>query len=134
VRLHSSGAHFWTPVGLQNGTSEGSGICNSLKALVGPPGFEPGTSCTPSKNRTSVTAPIIDNKALRHCRLVFKCGNFAGIDRLCGNCAGGKIHRPGRISSLLAPRDLRSFLASFKNEFQWPVSPNSFVRKRPALH
>src|SRR5579863_425567 len=30
--------------------------CNSLKTLVGPPGFEPGTSCTPSK-RASQAAP-----------------------------------------------------------------------------
>ena len=26
--------------------------CISLKILVGPPGFEPGTSCTPSKRAT----------------------------------------------------------------------------------
>ena len=31
-------------------------VRNSLKALVGPPGFEPGTSCTPSK-RASQAAP-----------------------------------------------------------------------------
>ncbi len=31
-------------------------ICNSLRNLVGPPGFEPGTSCTPSK-RASQAAP-----------------------------------------------------------------------------
>src|SRR5579885_1573053 len=30
--------------------------CKSLKTLVGPPGFEPGTSCTPSK-RASQAAP-----------------------------------------------------------------------------
>jgi hypothetical protein len=41
---------FW-PVGLLTG--------KSLKALVGPPGFEPGTSCTPSK-RASQAAPRPD--------------------------------------------------------------------------
>jgi hypothetical protein len=30
--------------------------CKRLKRLVGPPGFEPGTSCTPSK-RASQAAP-----------------------------------------------------------------------------
>ena len=47
---------FWTPVGLQNRTSKRSAVRNSLSYLVGPPGFEPGTSCTPSK-RASQAAP-----------------------------------------------------------------------------
>ena len=34
--------------------------CNSLRNLVGPPGFEPGTSCTPSK-RASQAAPRPDS-------------------------------------------------------------------------
>src|ERR1700722_19798306 len=58
--------------------------------------------CTPSKNRTSVTAPIVVNKALNVSHFLAKCGNFAGIDGLCGNCAGRKIHRLGRIGSLFA--------------------------------
>ena len=36
---------FGTPVGLQTSTSKNVKGC---KRLVGPPGFEPGTSCTPS--------------------------------------------------------------------------------------
>src|SRR5262249_35594125 len=50
------GVHFWTPVGLQSDTSGGLLVCNSLRGLVGLPGFEPGTSCTPSK-RASQAAP-----------------------------------------------------------------------------
>ena len=38
----------WTPTGLQNGVSALSATCKSLKGLVGLPGFEPGTSCTPN--------------------------------------------------------------------------------------
>jgi hypothetical protein len=30
-------------------------VCNSLSYLVGPPGFEPGTSCTPSNINQSLT-------------------------------------------------------------------------------
>src|ERR1700722_20727592 len=59
--------------------------------------------CTPSKNRTSVTAPIVVNKALNVSHFLAKCGNFAGIDGLCGNCAGRKIHRLGRVGALLGP-------------------------------
>ena len=47
---------IWTPVGLQRPGWGGSGVCKSLRNLVGPPGFEPGTSCTPSK-RASQAAP-----------------------------------------------------------------------------
>ena len=39
--------------------------CNCLKRLVGPPGFEPGTSCTPSK-RASQAAPRPDAKLFYH--------------------------------------------------------------------
>src|SRR5580700_6216774 len=42
----------WTP----KADFEVFGLCNSLRNLVGPPGFEPGTSCTPSK-RASQAAP-----------------------------------------------------------------------------
>src|ERR1700733_5476439 len=45
-----------TPVGLQNGTFLGLSGCKSMRNLVGLPGFEPGTSCTPSK-RASQAAP-----------------------------------------------------------------------------
>ena len=37
--------------------------CNSLRNLVGLPGFEPGTSCTPSK-RASQAAPQPDQKSV----------------------------------------------------------------------
>jgi hypothetical protein len=38
---------FWTPIGLQKEGLRTSLIRKSLKALVGPPRFELGTSCTP---------------------------------------------------------------------------------------
>jgi hypothetical protein len=46
----------WTPVGLQNRVLAGVPGCYVLRNLVGLPGFEPGTSCTPSK-RASQAAP-----------------------------------------------------------------------------
>src|SRR5579885_2881812 len=52
------------PNGLRTGREEVS-ICNSLSSLVGPPGFEPGTSCTPSK-RASQAAPRPDSISLAH--------------------------------------------------------------------
>jgi hypothetical protein len=50
---------FWTPVGLQTVVVMESRERKSLRTLVGPPGFEPGTSCTPSK-RASQAAPRPD--------------------------------------------------------------------------
>ena len=38
-----------------NGVFGGIAVCKSLISLVGPPGFEPGTSCTPSKKYQSLT-------------------------------------------------------------------------------
>jgi len=35
-------------------------LCKLLKGLVGLPGFEPGTSCTPSKNRTPLLLKLKD--------------------------------------------------------------------------
>src|ERR1700683_913782 len=46
----------WTPVGLQTRNSKNVQGCKPLKRLVGPPRFELGTSCTPSK-RASQAAP-----------------------------------------------------------------------------
>ena len=46
---------IWTLFGPRLQKSKRSGVCNSLKTLVGPPGFEPGTSCTPSKKYQSLT-------------------------------------------------------------------------------
>src|ERR1035441_10183988 len=45
--------------GLQTEALRGSEVCNSLRYLVGPPRFELGTSCTPSK-RASQAAPRPD--------------------------------------------------------------------------
>ena len=50
---------FWTPVGLQTEVLGRSELCKSLRNLVGPPRFELGTSCTPSK-RASQAAPRPD--------------------------------------------------------------------------
>jgi hypothetical protein len=52
----ATGDLFWTPSGLQNGMPRRSCVCKSLRNLVGPPRFELGTSCTPSK-RASQAAP-----------------------------------------------------------------------------
>src|SRR5580692_6253489 len=52
----ATGDLFWTPSGLQNGMPGRSCVCKSLRNLVGPPRFELGTSCTPSK-RASQAAP-----------------------------------------------------------------------------
>jgi hypothetical protein len=49
------GVHFWTPVGLQTASPKRVGVCKSLRNLVGPPRFELGTSCTPSKKYQSLT-------------------------------------------------------------------------------
>ena len=48
----AAGNYIWTPVGLQPPPDERGAFRNSMKYLVGLPGFEPGTSCTPSKNRS----------------------------------------------------------------------------------
>jgi hypothetical protein len=56
---------FWTPFGLQK---LGFPCCDgykSMRNLVGLPGFEPGTSCTPSK-RASQAAPQPDRKSFYH--------------------------------------------------------------------
>jgi hypothetical protein len=52
----AAGVHVWTPIGRQTGGPERVGVCKSLRNLVGPPRFELGTSCTPSK-RASQAAP-----------------------------------------------------------------------------
>ncbi len=56
ARVSVPGVHFWTPNGLQTGMLVEGGGYKSLKKLVGPRGFEPRTSCTPSK-RASQAAP-----------------------------------------------------------------------------
>ena len=61
----SAGNYIWTPVGLQPPPDEGGAFRNSMKGLVGLPGFEPGTSCTPSK-RASQAAPQPDRKSFYH--------------------------------------------------------------------
>jgi hypothetical protein len=53
VNLDSS----WTP----KPSSGSAGGCNSRKTLVGPPGFEPGTSCTP-KQEISITYRLLSLK------------------------------------------------------------------------
>ena len=65
--LQESG--FWTPVGLQNAVLGGYPKRKSLRNLVGPPGFEPGTSCTPSK-RASQAAPRPESLHLNATRLL----------------------------------------------------------------
>ena len=50
---------LWTPSGRQTRVLSRSAGCKSLRNLVGLPGFEPGTSCTPSK-RASQAAPQPD--------------------------------------------------------------------------
>ena len=50
-----AGVRVWTPHWTPERPRRGSTVCKSLKALVGPPGFEPGTSCTPSKKYQSLT-------------------------------------------------------------------------------
>src|SRR5580704_6801401 len=61
----ATGDLFWTPSGLQNGMPRRSCVCKSLRNLVGPPRFELGTSCTPSK-RASQAAPRPEVSILRH--------------------------------------------------------------------
>ena len=58
------GVHFWTPVGLQTASPKRVGVCKSLRNLVGPPRFELGTSCTPSK-RASQAAPRPESSIVR---------------------------------------------------------------------
>jgi hypothetical protein len=53
------GVQKWTPVGLQTWHLEDIPGCNCLRNLVGLPGFEPGTSCTPSK-RASAGCPTAE--------------------------------------------------------------------------
>ena len=59
---------FWTPIGRQGEGLEDFRGCKSLQTLVGPPGFEPGTSCTPSK-RASQAAPRPEAYSLTHVQL-----------------------------------------------------------------
>jgi hypothetical protein len=47
-RKPAAGVQKWTPVGLQKGRPDGADGRKSLWVLVGLPGFEPGTSCTPN--------------------------------------------------------------------------------------
>src|ERR1035437_4029739 len=58
-RRWPAGVQFCTPVGLQTAGLGRVSACNSLRYLVGPPRFELGTSCTPSK-RASQAAPRPD--------------------------------------------------------------------------
>ena len=44
----------WTPVGLQTPGWGDPGLCKSMRSLVGLPGFEPGTSCTPTTRSASL--------------------------------------------------------------------------------
>ena len=46
---HALSAQFWTPVWTPTLALAASGLCNSLRYLVGPARFELATSCTPSK-------------------------------------------------------------------------------------
>ena len=66
---------FWTPVGLQRPGWGGPGLCKSLRNLVGLAGFEPTTSCTPSK-RASQAAPQPESTSLHapaRCRCPKNC-------------------------------------------------------------
>src|SRR5208283_1226203 len=56
---------FWTPNGLQKGGFSRSTDRKCLGNLVGLPGFEPGTSCTPSK-RASQAAPQPETPSVAH--------------------------------------------------------------------
>ena len=53
------------PVWTQLTRPLGLGACKSLRNLVGPPRFELGTSCTPSKKYQSLTRALNENKRLR---------------------------------------------------------------------
>ena len=52
--------------------------------MVGPPGFEPGTSCTPTKKRLHAPPPHVENKAVAVLDLRELCGNFAGFGDFAG--------------------------------------------------
>jgi hypothetical protein len=53
-----SGVPKWTPVGLQYRAKKSFRLGKSLRGLVGTPGFEPGTSCTPSKKYQSLRSAL----------------------------------------------------------------------------
>src|SRR5437588_13123353 len=59
---------------------------NVLKKLVGPPGFEPGTSCTPSK-RASQAAPRPESVIVPR-ELFLRCGRFQAGLRFLHFCEG----------------------------------------------
>jgi hypothetical protein len=52
IQAAAAGVHIWTPIGRQTGGPGRARACKSLRNLVGPPRFELGTSCTPSKRLT----------------------------------------------------------------------------------
>jgi hypothetical protein len=78
-----------------------------MKGLVGLPGFEPGTSCTPSKNR-SIAYKQSDSK--QRTSAIRVCGKSAGIVRDSQGSAGivreGKSLL-GRVGSLPASSGIR---------------------------
>ena len=59
-------------------------ICGGSVWLVGPPGFEPGTSCTPSNKYQSLTDAFAENKRLRRTKfgrqLDAKAQKFGRLD------------------------------------------------------
>ncbi len=52
--------------------------------MVGPPRFELGTSCTPTKKRLHTHPPHAENKAVTVLDLRELCGNFAGFGDFAG--------------------------------------------------
>src|SRR6185369_3060266 len=97
---------FWTPIGRQRETFRTSRVRKSLRYLVGLPGFEPGTSCTPSK-RASQAAPQPEPYKFsirRHARDTIEIWKKTGIaivipaDRRFPACPSWLLKRTARIS------------------------------------
>src|SRR6516225_9597272 len=105
--------------------------CKSLKRLVGPPGFEPGTSCTPSKGEVSISFMCsLDCNSLDEfgvpasapCRSLTRRsihGLFTVV-LIAAYRDGVSGQRKGRIQALLATRAVI------------PVAPYKFVLNAPA--
>jgi hypothetical protein len=92
----------WTP----NAGLGGFGVCKSLSYLVGPPRFELGTSCTPSK-RASQAAPrpdqgaTLDDLLIEAFAVVREAGRrFLNMRHFDVQLIGGMVLHKGKIAEM----------------------------------
>ena len=92
---------FWTPLGLPNRAEKSLCRGDYLRRLVGTPGFEPGTSCTPSKRATRLRYVPPSHRyhdLWRMVKISFKSLRI----RTRVACAGSPNGRPSCFLGLLA--------------------------------